>query len=184
MKFKKEDMTTRAQVALTLMLYNIRPYSHTSTIPVESSYLLYYLVDGMKDNQEDGNVVPGSRIGFEEWMWIDVTHSWDQNASNGRAISYVQESLYHLELQKGRPQEGTFQLMNLEVFQSHITWPEDRPIFPEGTHSTAVEAKQGEVEESSEEEQGEGEENNDDETGSSENIGDGDEDVGDQSDNR
>lgn len=46
MKFKKEDMTTRTQVALILMLYNIRPRSDTSTILVESHYLLYYLVDG------------------------------------------------------------------------------------------------------------------------------------------
>lgn len=46
--FKKEDMTTIAQVALALMLYNIRPRSHTSTIPVESSYLLNYIIDGME----------------------------------------------------------------------------------------------------------------------------------------
>lgn len=39
-------MKTRAQVALTLMLYNIRPHSHTSIVPVERSYLLYYLIDG------------------------------------------------------------------------------------------------------------------------------------------
>lgn len=45
-KFKNKDMTTRAQVALTLTLNNIRPHSHTSTIPVESYYLIYYLVDG------------------------------------------------------------------------------------------------------------------------------------------
>lgn len=46
MKFKKEDMTTRAQMALTLMVYNIMPRSHTFTIPMESTYFLYCLVDG------------------------------------------------------------------------------------------------------------------------------------------
>lgn len=44
--------------------------------------------------------------------------------------------------------------MNPEAFQSHITCSGDKPIFLEGTHSIAVEAEQGEVEESSEEEQG------------------------------
>lgn len=39
-------MTIIAQVALTLMLYNIGPRSHTSIILVESFYLLYYIVDG------------------------------------------------------------------------------------------------------------------------------------------
>lgn len=50
-----------------------------------------------EENQEDDNAAPGLRIGFEEWMKISITHNWDQNASNHRAISYVQESLYHLQ---------------------------------------------------------------------------------------
>ncbi|KAI5406010.1 hypothetical protein KIW84_052676 [Lathyrus oleraceus] len=141
-KFKKEDMTTIAQVALTLMLYNIMPYSHTSIILVESSYMLYYIVDGkeinvaqiivneIKDiaengvvderyisrycnakpvhNREENATNPDSGLGFKEWMRKDITHSWDQNTSNHRAISYVQEYLYNLELQNGGPPEGAF----------------------------------------------------------------------------
>lgn len=154
---------------------------------VDERYISRYcnpkLDESHEDNQEDDNIAPGSRIGFEEWVWAVVTHSWDQNSSNHKAILYVQESFYHLQLQNGGPQEGAFQFMNPKAFQSHITWSGDRPIFLEGTHSVTVEAEQGEVEESIEEEKGEGEENNDDERGSSENTNDGDKDMGHQSDN-
>ncbi|KAI5395888.1 hypothetical protein KIW84_062175 [Lathyrus oleraceus] len=175
--FKKEDMTTIAQVALTLMLYNIRPRSHTSTIPVESSYLLYYIIDGME--MDVARIIANEIKAIVWWMKdtfqgiamqnqftiekrmqltpVGITHGWDQNTSNHRAISYVQQSLYNLQLQNGGPPEGTFQSMNPKAFQTHITWLGDRPTFSEGiTTKRAEHQEQNEDERSSEEEKGGG----------------------------
>lgn len=41
--FKSEEMTTFPHAAPTLKLYNIRPRSHTSTVPIDTPYLLYYI---------------------------------------------------------------------------------------------------------------------------------------------
>ncbi|KAL5059559.1 hypothetical protein RYX36_031163, partial [Vicia faba] len=42
------DMNTKLQLYATLLLYNIKPRSHTSTIPVDSSFLLHYMIKGWK----------------------------------------------------------------------------------------------------------------------------------------
>ncbi|KAL5069948.1 hypothetical protein RYX36_020835, partial [Vicia faba] len=44
--FKRCDMNTKAQLYTTLLLYNIKPRSHTSTIPIDTTYLLYYMIKG------------------------------------------------------------------------------------------------------------------------------------------
>ncbi|KAL5052725.1 hypothetical protein RYX36_033407, partial [Vicia faba] len=42
------DMNTKAQLYVTPLLYNIKPRSHTSTIPIDTYYLLYYMIKGWK----------------------------------------------------------------------------------------------------------------------------------------
>ncbi|KAL5082292.1 hypothetical protein RYX36_010713 [Vicia faba] len=44
-KFLTKNLTTMAQVFMTLVLYNIRSKSHTSSIPLDTAYLLYYIID-------------------------------------------------------------------------------------------------------------------------------------------
>ncbi|KAI5426646.1 hypothetical protein KIW84_032175 [Lathyrus oleraceus] len=44
-KFNRWDLNTAAQVLMTLVLYNIRPMSNTSSIPMDTAYLLYYIID-------------------------------------------------------------------------------------------------------------------------------------------
>lgn len=44
-KFLRKDLTTKAQVLMTLVFYNIRPRSHASSIPLDTAYLLYYTLD-------------------------------------------------------------------------------------------------------------------------------------------
>ncbi|KAL5082502.1 hypothetical protein RYX36_010923, partial [Vicia faba] len=39
-------MNTKTQLYVTLLLYNIKPRSHTSTIPVDSACLLHYVIKG------------------------------------------------------------------------------------------------------------------------------------------
>ncbi|KAL5062028.1 hypothetical protein RYX36_023765, partial [Vicia faba] len=46
--FKRRDMNTKTQLYATLFLYNINPRSHTSTIPIDTSFLLYYMIKGWK----------------------------------------------------------------------------------------------------------------------------------------
>ncbi|KAL5073863.1 hypothetical protein RYX36_012847, partial [Vicia faba] len=46
--FKRRDMNTKAQLYATLLLYNIKPRSHTSTIPIDTTFLLYYTIKGCK----------------------------------------------------------------------------------------------------------------------------------------
>ncbi|KAL5074851.1 hypothetical protein RYX36_013835 [Vicia faba] len=46
MHFKRGDMNTKAQLYATLLLYNIKPMSHTSTIPIYITCLLYYMIKG------------------------------------------------------------------------------------------------------------------------------------------
>ncbi|KAL5075415.1 hypothetical protein RYX36_014399 [Vicia faba] len=46
--FKRCDMNTKAQLYVTLLLYNIKPMSHTSTIPIDSACLLHYMIKGWK----------------------------------------------------------------------------------------------------------------------------------------
>lgn len=43
--FLRKNLTTKAHVLMTLVLYNIRPRSHTSTIPLNTTYILYYILD-------------------------------------------------------------------------------------------------------------------------------------------
>ncbi|KAL5064190.1 hypothetical protein RYX36_025927, partial [Vicia faba] len=44
--FKRRDMNTKAQLYATLLIYNIKPRSHTSTIPIDSTCLLHYMIKG------------------------------------------------------------------------------------------------------------------------------------------
>ncbi|KAI5443134.1 hypothetical protein KIW84_011971 [Lathyrus oleraceus] len=44
-KFNTWDLNTSSQVLMTLVLYNIRPKSHTSSIPMNIACLLYYIID-------------------------------------------------------------------------------------------------------------------------------------------
>ncbi|KAL5057169.1 hypothetical protein RYX36_028773, partial [Vicia faba] len=41
---KRCDMNMKAQLYATLLLYNIKPRSHTSTIPIDITCLLYYMI--------------------------------------------------------------------------------------------------------------------------------------------
>lgn len=49
-KFRRKDMNVNAQVLTTLLLYNIGPMSHTSSIPIDTYCLLYYILDKRKVN--------------------------------------------------------------------------------------------------------------------------------------
>ncbi|KAL5052660.1 hypothetical protein RYX36_033342 [Vicia faba] len=49
-KFLKQNLRTTAHVLMTQILYNIRPGSHTSFIPMDPSCLLYYIHDDMQVN--------------------------------------------------------------------------------------------------------------------------------------
>lgn len=44
-KFLRKDMNVNAQVLMTLLLYNTRPKSHTSFVPIDNACLLYYILD-------------------------------------------------------------------------------------------------------------------------------------------
>ncbi|KAL5097711.1 hypothetical protein RYX36_002038 [Vicia faba] len=44
--FKICDMNTKVQFYATLLLYNIKPRSHTSTIPIDTTCLFYYMIKG------------------------------------------------------------------------------------------------------------------------------------------
>ncbi|KAL5069226.1 hypothetical protein RYX36_020113 [Vicia faba] len=46
--FNRRDMNTKVQLYATLLLYNIKPRSHTSTIPIDTYFLLYYMIKGWK----------------------------------------------------------------------------------------------------------------------------------------
>ncbi|KAL5072813.1 hypothetical protein RYX36_011797, partial [Vicia faba] len=46
--FKRCDMNTKVQLYATLLLYNIKSGSHTSTIPIYISFLLYYMIKGWR----------------------------------------------------------------------------------------------------------------------------------------
>ncbi|KAL5068191.1 hypothetical protein RYX36_019078 [Vicia faba] len=46
--FKRGYVNTKAQLYATILLYNINPRSHTSTIPVDMACLLYYMIKGWK----------------------------------------------------------------------------------------------------------------------------------------
>ncbi|KAL5075847.1 hypothetical protein RYX36_014831 [Vicia faba] len=48
--FKRCDMNTKAQLHATLLLYNIKSGSHTSTIPIDIACLLYHMIKGWKIN--------------------------------------------------------------------------------------------------------------------------------------
>lgn len=43
--FLRKKLKAATRVIMTLVLYNIRPKSHTSSIPLDTSYLLYYILD-------------------------------------------------------------------------------------------------------------------------------------------
>lgn len=75
--------------------------------------------------------------------------------SNHRTISYVQEYLYHLQLQSGGPYVGVNQIMNPKAFKSHISWLGDRTIFSEGV-ATAGHQEEGDEDESEHQEESEG----------------------------
>ncbi|KAI5431542.1 hypothetical protein KIW84_035650 [Lathyrus oleraceus] len=127
--------------------------SHTS-IPVESSYFLYYLVDDKEFDvaQIIANEIKvisenGTKLGSKPNCALPFP---------GLIIELSKKAKILIPNQNGGPQEGSFQFMNPEASQSHITWLGDKPIFLEGTHLVAVEAEQGEVEERIEEYKGEG----------------------------
>lgn len=44
-KFLRKKLKTAARVMMTLVFYNIRPRSHTTSIPLDIAYLLYYILD-------------------------------------------------------------------------------------------------------------------------------------------
>ncbi|KAL5058273.1 hypothetical protein RYX36_029877 [Vicia faba] len=44
--FKRHDMNTKAQLYETLLLYNIKPRSHALTIPIDTDFLLHYMIKG------------------------------------------------------------------------------------------------------------------------------------------
>ncbi|KAL5101960.1 hypothetical protein RYX36_006287 [Vicia faba] len=46
--FKRCDMNTKAQLYATLLLYNNKSRSHTSTIPIDTTCLLYYMIKWWK----------------------------------------------------------------------------------------------------------------------------------------
>lgn len=46
--FLRKNLTMIAQVLMTLVLYNIRPRSHTSSILLDITYLLYYILDDIQ----------------------------------------------------------------------------------------------------------------------------------------
>ncbi|KAL5076562.1 hypothetical protein RYX36_015546 [Vicia faba] len=48
--FKRCDMNIKMQLYATLLLYNIKPRSHTSTIPIDTACLLYYMIKGWQIN--------------------------------------------------------------------------------------------------------------------------------------
>ncbi|KAL5100519.1 hypothetical protein RYX36_004846 [Vicia faba] len=48
--FKTCDMNTKTQLYATLLLYNIKPRSHTSAIPIDSAYLLHCMIKWCKIN--------------------------------------------------------------------------------------------------------------------------------------
>ncbi|KAL5100043.1 hypothetical protein RYX36_004370 [Vicia faba] len=45
LKFNRKSLKTKAQVLMFVVLYKIRPRSHTSSIPVETTCLLSYMLD-------------------------------------------------------------------------------------------------------------------------------------------
>ncbi|KAL5054408.1 hypothetical protein RYX36_035090 [Vicia faba] len=42
--FKRCDMNIKVQLYVTLLLYNVKQRSHTSTIPIDTTCLLYYMI--------------------------------------------------------------------------------------------------------------------------------------------
>ncbi|KAL5077911.1 hypothetical protein RYX36_016895 [Vicia faba] len=46
--FKSGNMNTKAQLYANLLFYNIKPRSKTSTIPIDTTRLLYYMIKGWK----------------------------------------------------------------------------------------------------------------------------------------
>ncbi|KAL5069726.1 hypothetical protein RYX36_020613 [Vicia faba] len=48
--FKRCDMNTKAQLYANLLLYNIKLMSDTSLIPIDTTWLLYYMIKGWKIN--------------------------------------------------------------------------------------------------------------------------------------
>ncbi|KAL5056305.1 hypothetical protein RYX36_036987, partial [Vicia faba] len=46
--FKRYDRNIKTQLYATLLLYNIKPRSHTSTIHVDSTFLLHYMIKGLQ----------------------------------------------------------------------------------------------------------------------------------------
>ncbi|KAI5415093.1 hypothetical protein KIW84_040521 [Lathyrus oleraceus] len=58
-KFLRKDMNVHAQVLMNLLLYNIKPMSHTSSIPIDTAYLLYYILD---EKQVDATRVISNEI--------------------------------------------------------------------------------------------------------------------------
>ncbi|KAI5447590.1 hypothetical protein KIW84_015155 [Lathyrus oleraceus] len=46
-RFLREDMKPSSQVILLLILHNIKPRNHTSFIPLETSYLLYFILNNI-----------------------------------------------------------------------------------------------------------------------------------------
>ncbi|KAI5405497.1 hypothetical protein KIW84_052328 [Lathyrus oleraceus] len=69
-KFLRKDMNVNAQVLMTLLLYNIRPMSHTSSIPVDTACLLYYILDERHAGVVIPSVVHGTIEGFVNYRYI------------------------------------------------------------------------------------------------------------------
>lgn len=51
-KFNRRDLNIVSQVLMTLVLYNIRPRSHTSSIPMDTACFLYYIIDERQVDME------------------------------------------------------------------------------------------------------------------------------------
>ncbi|GAU51860.1 hypothetical protein TSUD_416440 [Trifolium subterraneum] len=71
---------------------------------------------------------------LQNWFY----HTWDQNTSNHRALTVLQESMYRMQLDQGVPVNHDYQVMDPQHFQTHIAWPGDRPQFTGGAETSNV----------------------------------------------
>ncbi|KAI5385867.1 hypothetical protein KIW84_072460 [Lathyrus oleraceus] len=145
-------MSTIAQVALTLMLYNIGPRSHTSIILVESFYLLYYIVYGRE--------IDVVRIIANEIKEIEesgvVAERYISRYCNSKSVHNREENEATLDSGLGF-EEWMRTTTNHIWHQNTSNHRAISPTFPKGTTAAGVEhQEQNEDEGSSEEEKGEG----------------------------
>ncbi|KAI5441515.1 hypothetical protein KIW84_010841 [Lathyrus oleraceus] len=124
---------------MTLVLYNIRPRSHTSSIPLDTAYLLYYILDN--------RYVDVARIILNEIKMItESDHRMGSKipctlAFPGLCIiarismpPVVHETIDGVVDDKYIEREihVNHNLPSYEAFQQHANWPEGMPFHQEG----------------------------------------------------